>query len=88
MTIENLEDIAMDVPKAPQYLNEMFNKLTSEGVLSFEQVSTLIKATNLIQDPDITREASLTRLILIVVSSILCINISVVYSPSRLVGVC
>ena len=61
MAIENLEDIAMDVPKAPQYLIKMFNKVISEGVLLVDQVLTLIKATDLIQDLDIIREASLMR---------------------------
>jgi hypothetical protein len=71
MAIENLEDIAMDVPKAPLYLSAMIKKLTSEGVLSAEQVSTLIKATDLIQDLDITREASLLSPFQMGISSIL-----------------
>ena len=53
MAIENLEDFSMDVPKAPQYLIGMFKKLISEEVLSMEQVSDLIKKTDLIHSLDI-----------------------------------
>ena len=59
MAIENLEDFSMDVPKAPQYLIGMFKKLISEEVLSMEQVSDLIKKTDLIHSLDIVGQVKL-----------------------------
>ena len=53
MAIENLEDFSMDVPRAPQYLVGMLKKLISERVLSAEQVSDLVKRTDLIKPSDI-----------------------------------
>lgn len=49
MVMELLEDLAVDVPQAPEYLAEILMRLTSAGVLLLDQVGGLLKRSYLVQ---------------------------------------
>eukprot|EP00250_Pteridium_aquilinum_P019714 c24548_g1_i1 orf=574-6834(-) len=49
MVMESLEDLALDTPKAPEYLAEMLVMLTSAGTLALDQVGGLLKKNDILQ---------------------------------------
>lgn len=49
MIMESLEDLALDTPKAPEYLAEMLVMLISAGTLALDQIGALLKKDDLLQ---------------------------------------